>query len=836
MMLGWMIASRHYPLSGELAGEANYTVTNVAEWNTVFANSAATLANKIVEVAAPIPDPVTITNKDFTAAGGPVTIRSANAGAYLGHLDLVTLVRGVDFSGLSFQLQGWPRAQSSCVEFNGGTFDNLRFNNGTTFRHGYGASLLDVNTAADLPEYERVNNVRTATATSATYALTWKDATATKGWIEFFNRGAQTVYVRVGGSGVVATAGDTACAAGTRVRLTNLDPTVDTHFAILAAASTSEVNARTEIGLSFYMGQAFFASGLAVVQDLEIRNCIFRDLIHGVKGVGTPTSVVIMDNDFDRIYMDVIAAPPATGGSSRIMRNIASVSFSRSGMAENLNGDAGDPHGDFIQMFGNGAGTISNFRSAGNRMRVTPLRSGVTNQGAFISDNDISPSYRDLCFISDMFVSGSAAQIAVGEGAAYPARDVMVYGASIVDYSNAASTTPRIAIDTDDGGSVYIGKSVFPTLLANVQAPQQDGNVRWSEVASPAAVFPNLANLSTSTNRAQIEAAMTTGAEGLGRGAAATADAIDWTTSDPEAVINWANVPSGAHWNALTGQTGNTLIELPLRKILNKRANQAVSVGAGTEWQSVDTNGVTVVQAWTTSSGTIQPGQFIQIRRTSSATPGGSVTASVTINGFTQDVAITTTIEASQYLIQGATAGYFVDPVNVPSGTSRITFRAKIRMPSGASTSNLFTQESTGCDLQLDVSGTTGAILGRGTVEDSLGAKRLFNATIITSAFGLVANTWYDLEFDVDLVAGTATATANGVSNTLTLDPGTTTFQTTREVSFLANTAGLAPIPAGAFVADMSVDFNGVRRKTISNDAAVANADAWKRSGSFTQG
>lgn len=835
MMLGLMIAGRHYPVSQELAGDADYIVTSVAEWNAVFANSAATLANKIVEVAAPITGAVAITNRDFIAGGGPVTIRSANAGSYLGHLDLITLVRGVNFSGLNFQLQGWPKAQDGCVEFNTGTFDKLRFDKGTTFRHGYGPSLANLDPAANLPEYERIDNVQTATTTSQTFALTWKDPTATRGMIEFFNRGTGSVRVAVGGAGVVATGSSQLVAAGARFRFSSRNPTVDTHFAVLATTGTQQVNARAEIGLSFYLGRAFTAQGGAVMQDIEIRNCLFRDLGDGAKSLGTPTRIIVMDNDFDRIYGDIIAVAPAVGGFGRIMRNISSIAFCRSGIAENLNGDAGDPHGDVVQMFGAGLGTISNVRIAGNRMRAGPLRAGVQNQGVFVSDNDFNPGYRDISVVSDMFVGGAAAALALGETTAYPVRDLLVYGVSIVDHGNAANVTPRVAIDTDDGGSVYVGKTIAPTFQFPWSIPQQDDNVTWNRVASPAAVFPNLAGLATATNRAQIEAAMTTAAEGVGRGVVATANAIDWTTTDPEAVILWENVPSGAHWNALVNQTAGAVITLPLRKILNKRANQAVSVGAGTEWQSVDTDGVTVLQAWTSASGTIQPGQFIQLRRTSSATPGDIVTASVTINGFTQAVSITTAITPPQYLIVGATPGYFVDPVNVPSGVSRITFRAKLYFTGDALTArNLFTQESTGCDLQLDALAGN-PVTCRATVEDSTGAK-MVNNTAVTGAL-MLRGQWNEIEFDVDHVAAAARVTVNGTLYTVPFTAsGTGTFQLGREVSLLANTAGVSPLPAGCRVADMSVDFDGVRHKTISNDAAVANADPWFRGGSFTQG
>ena len=809
--------------------DADFVVTSAADWSALFANNSAALANKIVEIASPITTAVALANHDFIAAGGPVTIRSANPAAFLSHLDFYNLVRGVNFSGLVFQLLGWPKAHRSCIEFNTGTYDELRFINGTTFRHGYGPNLTNLDTAADLPEYERISNVRTATTTSAAYPLTWKDPTATSGMIEFFNRGPNPVRVAVGGADVQATTDSQLVAAGARHRFTGLNPSANPHFAVLSTAGISEVNARAEVGLLQYLGRAFFSGGAANIQSIEIRNCLFRDLGDGIKGVGTPTRLVVMDNDLDRIYNDIISAAPAPEGSARIMRNIASIPFSRSGIAENLNGDASDPHGDMIQMFGNGSGTISNVRVAGNRMRATALRNGVTQQGAFISDNDISPSYADFTFVSNTFLGGSTNQLAIGEGASlYPTRDVLIYGATIVSYSNVANPAPAVGIATDQPGSIYLGKSIYAQLLGQNQ-PQQDSNLRLT-AENAASVFPNLGNLAMATTRAEIELALMAGADGVGLGAAATSDAVDWTTSDPEAVIRWENVPSGAHWNDLTSQPLGTLVELPLRKVLNKRPDQTVAVAAGTEWRSVAADGVTQTQAWTAAPGTIQPGQFIQIRTTTSGTSGGRVTASVTINGFVQNVSLKTVELPTMVLVQGTTAGYFVDPANVPAGTTRITFRAKIRLPAGFTVHNLFTQESTGCDLQIRNS--QGAL--NATVEDGTAAKTLFDAAVGPETNRLLANTWHDVVFEVDQAAQEVRCTVDGVTRiTPFTSPGNGVFQVGREVSFLASTAGANPVPPGTQFAELSVDFNGVRHKTISNDAATANADPWKRGGSF---
>ena len=823
MMLAHQIISGHNLLAAGLSGGADYVVTSDAEWDAVFANSAATLAGKVVEISGAITPEVTILNKDIDAAGGKLTIRSADASSSLARLTLRGTTTGIDFSGLNFQMTSWPKTHAACVQFGTGTFDKLRFINGTTFRHGYGAGLADIDTAADLPEYTRVDNVRTATTTSQTFPLTWQDPAATSGIIEFFNRGPNSVRVAVGGAGVVATGSSQLVAAGARFRFSSRNPTTTTHFAVLATTGTSEVNARAEIGLAFYLGSAFFAEGGAAIGEIEIRNCLFRDLVNGAKSLSTPSRVVIMDNDFERIYGDVIAVAPAVGGSARILRNVATVQFARSGIAEDLNGDAGDPHGDMIQMFASGIGTISDIICAGNRMRGGPLRAGATNQGNLISDNDFSPSYTDVSIISETYIGGSGPQIATGE-ASFPVRDYLIYGVTIVDQANVNNLSTQVNITTDQGGSVYVGSVIAGQF--NKVAPgedyMQDRTLDLSDAASPAAVFPNLNGISTATNRAQIEAALTTAAEGLGLGAVAAANAINWSTADPEAVVLWENVPSGVHWNALTQQEPDTLITLPLRKVLNKRANQAVSVTAGTEWRSVDTDGTTEVQAWTSSPGTIQPGQFIQIRGTSAAA-GETTVLGLSLNLFSQNVSVTSSDVPTAYLIRPATVAYFQDAATTPAGTSRMTFRGQFWFPSGTFNGKPFAQFSTGCDLHVYSSGT--ALV---TVEDGTFAKMLNGVAIVPSGT-IPMEEWVELVFDVDQVAQTAVLTVNGTPYTLDFAVASNGLFQTTDVSFLAAPGGTLPVPANTRAANLSVDFNGVTYKTIPNDAASANADPWKQ-------
>ncbi|MEE4208834.1 MAG: hypothetical protein V2I43_06180, partial [Parvularcula sp.] len=659
---------------------------------------------------------------------------------------------------------------------------------------------------------------------------TWLDPTAPTGWIEFFNRGAETVYVAVGGPGVTADISSAACAPGARIRLTRLDPDVDTHVAVLAASNSSEINARTEIGLTEYLANAFQQTGGAQLENIELRNCLFRDLGSAAKSLRPEQFAVVMDCDFDRIYQDIIALSPPPGGSLYILRNVESLPFSRAGIAEDLDGDARDPHGDQFQMFSDGSATVGPVFYAGNRIRFTSRRPGSKSQGIFVSDNDFDPSYSDLYFISTMQVGGSGRALSLGEeNTSFKVRDAFVYGATIFDSADINSDLPFVLIDHDDDGTVYVGKSIASSYRASDADLQLDDNVLLSDAADRNAVFPNLGNFVGGIDRSALEAALATGAEGEGRGAVATANALDWITRDHTAVIRWENLPSGAHWNRLTNQPLDSEIVLPLRKIMNLRPAQRVIAGSGTEWRSVDTDGVTEIQSWTGIDGTIEPGQFVQVRATSSPSPGGSVTASIMINGFEQSLEIVSSAAPTVFLEQGDPIGYFQDPSDVPAGTSRISSRGKFRfaaeIPNGAKP---FAQVSTGCDLFTRTDGSLNA-----TIEDGTGAKMMTNLPVAPIG-SLLPDTWHEIEFDVDQTAGEVRLTIDGVTTvTAFMASGNGVFQSNRSLLFIAGSNGNTPLPAGTRFADLSVDLNGVLYKTISNDATTANGDAWHLGGAF---
>jgi len=56
----------------------------------------------------------------------------------------------IDCSGLNIQMTGWPCTYPALVNFETGTFSNFQFRAGTTFRHGYGASLVNFDMTSEV--------------------------------------------------------------------------------------------------------------------------------------------------------------------------------------------------------------------------------------------------------------------------------------------------------------------------------------------------------------------------------------------------------------------------------------------------------------------------------------------------------------------------------------------------------------------------------------------------------------------------------------------------------------------------------------------------------------
>lgn len=837
-----------------------------------MANSAATLSGKTVEVRGALGD-TALANKAFTA---PFTMRGGVGGS-VRRFNMTGTVSNVTWKDLTFQMTGWPKTHDTTFYLNGGTYSGFVFD-GCTFRHGYGAGLANFDTTSEsLPENVRVNNVLTANTVSARYPLAFQDPAATGAWVEFFNRGAAVVHYRLGNSAVVAKVATIYSAAtayvpgdvvynaggantyeclvastgnatnnatywalvGRRVTATlnsersaSFNPQSYTHIAIISESGAQQVNARTEIGMSEYLANAFAASGSANLSDVIIRNCEVQDMASAFKGLpSASTLAVLIDSRTRRVFMDQSAMTVKPGGALYVVRNSFGLPFARSGIAEALNGDARDPHGDTAQHFSQGTGTIGPLYYAGNRPYMQAVRAGVRSQGIFASDNNYNPSYDRVFAINNAFLGGAPNGLNSGEPG-YPVGGAMIYGNTVVDVRDITAQTRMSFADILAGQHVYVGKSLS---VGRIGVATYDQSLDLTGVTDAATVFANMPAALTATTRAALDAALTTVGPAAGMGAAATAGVIDWTTTDYAAVIKWAVLPSGVEWSDIPSQAINTMITLPLRRVLNRRTSQAVSPGAGVEWRSVAADGVTELQAWTTAGGTVAPDQFIQIRKQSSAVALTPVDFAITINGFAQTAVVTTAAAApTVFHTQSGTGPYFRDLANATqANTTRMEFRANIYPTALPATSvKLFTQESLSCDLELMTTGTF-----------RLGVKDGANVSVVAAAAGsgsFVINQWQEFVLDVNQATGIATLTNNGInvgswSWTPTASPF---FQTGREISLLGTTGGLNLAPAGWRVEFIECYFTtgGVRslRKRVSGSATTVNANSWKLGGAAT--
>lgn len=819
---------------------ADFIISTPEQWQAVTSQTPAKLSGKVAEIRGDMGQ-VTLRNIDIPDGNEPLYIRQGQGGS-IRHLDLKGVVRNVYFQNIRFQMTGWPNLEDNIIQFGGGTFDKITFDGGS-IRHGYGPSQSNFDVTKDYPEYKRVDHVQTATTSNKTYPLSWNDPNMKRGWIEFFNRGDHRVNVAIGAKDIQAPGPNECCAKekcscwdrkrcvepGARVRFCGLDIADITHFSIRSDDEQSEVNARTEIGLSRYLANAFAASGSSKIGDLTFRNMVLSDLGSAFKGLGTPTNIVIMDNKIERIYMDTIAVAPRPGGASYVLRNLISTPFARSGIPEDRNGDAGDPHGDQHQMFGRGKGTIENVYSAGNRSIKKTMRPGVKSQGAFFSDNRVAPSYRRVFSISDMYLGGAGRGWSIGH-VTYPASDVFLYGATIVDglsFKNKTNVSARISPDSQ----MYIGRT-FASKISDNPLILQDNNVEV-EKRDSGLFFKDYAAASVASSRADIESALTS-TEAYGEiGAVATRDAVNWSTLDAKKVIRWEKIPSGITWTTSRNVEPGERFESKKQKVLNRLANQSVIPDDGVQWQSLAKDGKTVIQNWTNRKGSIEPDQYLKIRFRAPNAEHRSLEKGVRINGFRQTKKLVTSATMSNAWTIGD--AWFSDVENVPEQTTVIEYEAKFRPRSKASSNHqLFGQTSAGGFR----SSRSGAFKVAAVEHD--GGSVVYSARErIEFELGVV----YVVNVKIDYATGEVTTSVNGeVVETGTMsDIGNGFAQSRRPVLFGSSSGRSMALPKDWEFEYLRVHFttDGIRslHKELSieqmGSLTKLNADAWRKGGAL---
>jgi len=559
------------------------------------------------------------------------------------------ILAGVNFVGLKIQHQNWP-ATGACVQFQSATtIDDLTFDRCEIW-HGYGAGLAQMNEGTIYPEYARTSNVVDVGLTPQTVALNWRDGVNALGSIQFFNRGSLDVEVRLGASpSAAAAASPTTCQPGRKPFL-GADPSTAAYMHIscptASGGQTVQCNARTEQGMAEYLASAFSSSGSgSTTGDVEFRDCHLHDLATAFKFLPPIRGHLdLFRNRTQRIYGDVIAQGFPEDPDSKIAAasNFLDMPFCRSGLPENQNGDAGDPHGDIFQLYNKPPPALPSgeFVFVDNVVGVPAnlrLADSVGNQGGVYCDE--SCGYRDCYVVGNVLLLNDGGSNAITFSGQSRADYIYVAGNVAFAADNPNANGGRVDVPSSAtemlGRSFIAGNIVNKITLAQTAGFENIGlldNVTSDGGPAMTSLVADAAGLRTATTAAQVRAKCAGVGAALGRGLAYVASAIDVNADRASGVLLYEKLHPGVTFQGRSGRTAGATVTSEIAKVLGGGAAMPVTITGGQYQITADQAGTTVLQAWTSSPGVISRGQFVQVRATASGVSGATVTITLTID------------------------------------------------------------------------------------------------------------------------------------------------------------------------------------------------------------
>lgn len=591
------------------------------------------------------------------------------------------------------------------------------------------------------------------------------------------------------------------------------------------------------VGLASKLADAFGVPASVVNHDFELINNTFSDLSNAIKSCGNLSGDVWYDRNYmRRIYQDNIAFGTDISAellnSLYITRNIGHVSFAYAS-------DDGNPHADWTQALG---GLYDILVSAGNRFYYDEVRSTAWGmQGHWWSGGvdllDGQNVIKRAFSISDLLVGDNNNQFIIGSDGRADFLTALVYGLTIAPLNEGFTDARNMSINGQDDGQYYVGYSHLYRINQDNSSSSSrtisDNNAFLDIGTAEISVFPNWADRLTATSVAALNAALTPISPYASMGHVFSQNAINWTTEERTEVINWDLVPAGVGSASVWDVAPSTLTTVQLGKVLNLATSIPVVPLSGTEWRTLASDGVTVVQDWTSTSGTTAHGELLEARITSSASAHGSVSAELLINGFTTSVSITTF--AQHWDNQGTV--WFDDSVDIGAGVTEMTFSGRIRSSADVSGDfGIFGAEGTRLALVGESTGDNCWI----KIEDSADA-----VVLETDDFSIPAvaagGDWVDLVWYIDWANATTSLWVNGVLNGTWAftTAGTGTAITNRRIQFLyrnSSTIFDGEVQYLRVWKNEAPDANGnepiaVPYKEILGDAAVVNLDPWIQGG-----
>lgn len=237
---------------------------------------------------------------------------------------------------------------------------------------------------------------------------------------------------------------------------------------------------------------------------------------------------------------------------------------------------------------------------------------------------------------------------------------------------------------------------------------------------------------------------------------------IDWTGEPP--LVSWPNV--GASTSGILTASG-------LSEVYGGDLGDIISMvpGVGLEWQTLLLDGTTVIQPWTTGSGTAAVGQcYMQVRATSPSAGNGQ-SFNYTFGGqtFTWAIATAPTIQYPRATLDGIVS--VAQPAKLAIGSDSKTAFVYLQFvldPAHASSKGLVGQVSGTTDISITIT-TAKRILY--TIKDATGTTTLLAYTTSTVlATGVTIRAWAQIDMNQDTINGAMTVFIDNGTGTAVSD------------------------------------------------------------------
>lgn len=496
---------------------------------------------------------------------------------------------------------------------------------------------------------------------------------------------------------------------------------------------------------------------------LTVEDCLLEDLSNAIKA-GGKDGTYYERNTFRRIYQDAFSTGlgvsdlgqpgfPITGRN-----NFSTLPFSKSG-------DAGDPHSDQTQLFGNrGTNPTSadwkDITYTGNIHVDGVCRGGV--QGFVIADMPPGIAH-------EVYIAGNAIISKGLPNGTYLdyIRNSFLYRNLFIRYNPTGGDSSCSISVVDAGENNFVRDNVSEALSVqkNGQNVERAGNVvmgAGGSSVSYASVFANPTG--TRSSVADLVAAYTGTGPALGKGAFVSDGYINWTTG----VVDRALEPSYIRFTPLVNQVASATVTTAWRKLISGPSSQTISISNGLYQIADDAVGTNATTA-TSTSGTVARGKYIRATITNGAGSSQASVAVLTINGQAFNASSTTASTAVYPIVafdasggpdryQSASAALFA--TNEAQGTLFIPKYRTAGVPAASVSLWYATTGVASIQVQLLTSGSVRVTLRNGAT----------TVLIMTTSINVSDNIAHDLMFSWDVsqvaIGDAGLVLVDGVSKT----------------------------------------------------------------------